>query len=139
MAKLLEAQPSIELTPDAVVEIQVESIRSGDPAGLATAYRFTSPKNQIVTGPSTRFARIMSNEPYTALRDAKRIDYFDVEIRDAYAKQIVQCVDENGEATFFLFELTRQGAGELAGCWLTESVTRSNVQFQIGGNEAAVR
>ena len=134
-----EARPSAELAPDDVVAIQIESLRSGDPASLETAFRFTSPKNQIFTGPSARFAKIMSEAPYSAIRDAERVDFFDVEIQDSRAKQIVQCVDKDGAATLYLFELTRQGAGELAGCWLTESVTCSRVQFQIEGEEAVVR
>ena len=61
--------PKPELTPEQVVEIQVEALRKNDvptpDAGIATTFRFASPGNRKVTGPLERFAPIVK-APATA-------------------------------------------------------------------------
>lgn len=120
-----ELQPSSELSPEDVVKIQVEALQQNDDAdsGIEVTFRFASPANKQVTGPLFRFKELVKNPVYRAMLNHKSADYGKMEFNGDTATQRVTIIESNGEATVYLFTLSRQNLAECPGCWMTDSVT----------------
>lgn len=129
------AKPSQELTPDEVVRIQVESMR--DENGVETVYRFASPNNRRMTGPLDRFTGMMETPSYKPLREATSVSYYEIELDDSIASQVVSTTGEDGEVRFYLFELSLQTEGDFAGCWMTDNVAPSRFRLDPSQRSAS--
>jgi hypothetical protein len=120
-----ELQPGPDLGPEDVVRIQVEALKRNDEEdnGIEITFRFASPSNKQATGPLFRFAELVRKPAYRPLLNHKLAEYGPINIDGDTAEQRVTIIEENGEATVFLFALSRQTEGPCKDCWMTDSVT----------------
>ena len=117
-------QPASHLTPREVVAAQLAALRENTPAGLARVFRFASPANQAVTGPSARFA-LMLREGYPDLLGHRSAHFGELLIDGSEAAQAVEIIDTAGRGHRYVFMLSRQVDGPCAGCWLTDGVVNA--------------
>ncbi|GAB4422718.1 MAG: hypothetical protein Kow0031_00710 [Anaerolineae bacterium] len=120
-----ELQPGPELSPAEVVKIQVEALQQNDDEdnGIEVTFRFASPANKQATGPLFRFKEMVKNPTYRAMLNHKLAEYEAVVVDGDSATQRVTIIRQNGEATVFLFSLSRQTLPDCDGCWMTDSVS----------------
>jgi len=118
-----DVRPSAVLTPDQVVQIQLEALRLNDSLnrGIEVAFRFASPDNKQQTGPLPRFISMIQQRPYSLMLAYENVSYEPVEIVDNYARQRVTLIG-SGLIVAYEFYLSRQTRGECRGCWLTDAV-----------------
>ena len=121
--------PSPKLTPEDVVRIQMEALRTNDAAdaGIATAFKFASPGNKQMTGPVERFGRMVRTPAYALMLNCRSVAYVKPQIDGDHARQLVKVVGGGGETVYYLFILTKQGDGEYKDCWMTDGVTPGDV------------
>jgi hypothetical protein len=120
-----DARPAPALAVDDVVKIQLEALRHNDAQdrGIAVAFRFASPSNQLNTGPLPRFARMLKDGPYALMLRFTHASYDPPQIVDREAVQRVTVVASGSAALTFIFYLSRQSApGPLHNCWMTDAV-----------------
>ena len=127
-----ELQPSPDLSPEEVVKIQVEALQHNDDddTGIEVTFRFASPANKQVTGPLMRFIHMVKNPAYRPMLNHKLAEYGSMEIDGDTASQRVTIIEPNGDATVYLFILSRQSEPPCQGCWMTDSVTVVPVKQQ---------
>lgn len=122
------ATPSPDLTPDAVVRLQLASLQHNDDpspnSGIRAAYRFASPANRAHLGPMPRFIRMVKNPMYAPLVNHRHAELGDLVILDDQAHQVVQITTAEGEEAAYVFTLSRQHQGLYTLCWMTDSVVR---------------
>lgn len=127
-----ELQPNPNLSPEEVVKIQVEALKHNDEEdrGIEITFRFASPANRQATGPLPRFIRMVKNPAYKPMLNHKLAEYDPIEISGNTATQRVTIIDSNGNATVYLFTLSKQVDAACEGCWMTDSVTVVPVKEQ---------
>ena len=81
-AGALGARPGPELTPQLVVDIQLQALQqAGDGReGIATCFEFASPSNRKKTGPLERFTQMVSGPPYDVMLQHRWADVQYVEL-----------------------------------------------------------
>ena len=116
--------PSPELTPDRVVQIQLEALchNDADDLGIEIAFRFASPANKVNTGPLPHFIDMIKNGPYALMLNFLTAIYDPVEIVDDVARQRVTLFGSH-TAIAYVFYLSRQSEGPCIDCWMTDAVT----------------
>lgn len=117
--------PHPSLGPADVVRMQLEAIRGNDvvDSGIAIAFRFASPDNQRATGPLSRFAAMIKQEPYAMMLRYTDVAYGPVTVAGRRAAQRVTLSTPGRTSVTYVFHLSRQDAvGPLQGCWMTEAV-----------------
>jgi hypothetical protein len=119
-----QAEPNPELSPEEVVKIQVEALQNNDDLdrGIEITFRFASPANKQLTGPLYRFKQLVKDPAYRPMLNHKLAEYGPMEISGDVATQRVTIVERNGQATVYLFSLSRQNGPGCEGCWMTDSV-----------------
>jgi hypothetical protein len=124
----LDLNPNPSLTPQQVVEFQLDALRHNDEpttdAGIERSFRFASPSNRLVTGPLTHFSEIVHSAAYSALLKSQGSEVSGVVVRADEAKVYVTVTSANGSQLNFLFMLSRQVQGDYRDCWMTDSVMR---------------
>ena len=119
-------EPSPDLSPEAVVRIQVEALQANDEphddAGIATAFRFASPGNRAATGPLARFSAMVHGPAYRDLLGSERATYGPMVFEGDEAAQAVTLVHADGRRALYVFALSRQRGGPYDGCWMTDAV-----------------
>lgn len=120
-----EIAPNPNLSPREVVQIQVEALQHNDPAdtGIEITFRFASPENRQFTGPLAHFKRLVKNPVYRPMLNHKLAEYEPIVIAGDTATQRVTIVQPNGQATVYLFSLSKQHSSSCDGCWMTDSVS----------------
>ncbi len=115
--------PAPGLSPQQVVQIQLEALRLNDSRnrGIEMAFRFASPDNKLQTGPLPRFISMMQAGPYRLMLAYENVVYDPVEVVDDYARQRVTLIG-SGAVVVYEFYLSRQTQGACVGCWLTDAV-----------------
>ena len=125
--EIAHREPSEELKPEKVVELQVEALGENDTpqedAGIETAYSFASPANKRSTGPLPRFKEMVHNDIYGDMLDHDAAEYRQIQRNETEAMQVVE-LEKNGVHAVYEFRLSIQESGEHAGCWMTDSVRR---------------
>lgn len=120
--------PSPQYTPREVVRIQLEALRQNDqPApdsGIATAYKFASPRNREKTGPLEKFIRMVKGPEYGLMVNHQSAEYGQLQAEDAQAQQLVKITASGGEVALYVFILSRQSDGPYKDCWMTDGVIR---------------
>ena len=120
--------PNPDLTPDQVVRIQVDAMRSNDTptpdAGIATAFRFASPGNREKTGPLEHFAKMVKGPGYAILVNCDSAEFGDSHVDGDQARQAVKITSPTGEVAIFIFILSKQSEGSVKNCWMTDGVIR---------------
>ena len=120
--------PSPDLSPTAVVRLQVEALgRNDDPyadAGIEAAFRFASPANKRVTGPLRRFRTLFDTPAYGPMIDHRGATYSDAAVEGDTARLGVILRTEREGRVGYLFRLSRQSSPPCEGCWMTDAVRR---------------
>ena len=121
--KAVAPVPKPELTPQQVIEIQVEALQKNDvpspDAGIATTFRFASPSNRKVTGPLDRFALIVKSPNYKPMINHRIAGYGPVRVRGDLAVARVTIVAADGKAFEYEFRLSKDPESN---CWFTDGV-----------------
>ncbi|MFK7853454.1 MAG: DUF4864 domain-containing protein [Granulosicoccus sp.] len=128
-------QPSPELSPEHVVKIVIEALRSNDPTkqdnGIATVFEFASPGNRSNTGPLERFTRMIKlGFPDMLNHSAARYD--PMEITGDTAVQAVWLLTPSGQEVGYAFQMGKQQGGEYNDMWMTEAVVPLGPGSQSG-------
>ena len=115
--------PRPELTPDRVIEIQLEALQFNDrpsrDAGIATTFRFASPGNREVTGPVERFTLIVKGPAFLPLINHRIAGYGPIVVREGLALRRVTVVAADGQALDYEFRLSIDPGSK---CWFTDGV-----------------
>ena len=127
-----QPQPNPELSPEQVVKIQVQALQQNDSEdrGIEITFRFASPANKQFTGPIGRFKRLVKNPAYRPMLNHKAAEYDPIDLAGETASQRVTIIDANGNATVYLFTLSKQSGPPCEGCWMTDSVVIVPVKRQ---------
>ncbi len=124
----LDLNPNPNLTPQQVVEFQLDALRHNDEptpdAGIERSFRFASPSNRLVTGPLTHFSEIVHSAAYSPLLKSQASEVRGVVVEEDQARVYVTVTSANGAQLNFLFMLSRQGEGDYNDCWMTDSVMK---------------
>jgi hypothetical protein len=124
----LDLNPNPNLTPQQVVEFQLDALRHNDEptadAGIARSFRFASPSNRLVTGPLAHFSEIVHSAAYAALLKSQVSEVRGIVVEGDSAKVYVIVTSANGLQLKFLFMLSRQTQGDYRDCWMTDSVMK---------------
>lgn len=115
--------PKPGLTPDQVVQIQLNALRHNDARnrGIEVAFRFASPDNRLNTGPLPRFIDMIRQGPYRLMLAYENVAYHPLEVVEDQARQRVTLVGA-GLVVDYEFYLSRQSEGGCTGCWMTDAV-----------------
>jgi hypothetical protein len=96
----LELRPSVEYSPEQVVQFQVEALgQNNEPhsnAGIELAYRFASPSNKAAIGSLYRFALVVYNPFYRPLLNHQAANYGTIQIDGNAAVQLVFLTTAHG-------------------------------------------
>lgn len=118
--------PDPSYGPGEVVAIQLEGLATNDEpfenAGIGVAYNFASPANRRATGPFDRFVRMVKGPRYGPMVDHVEATPGPVEQDGGTAERRVTLTGPDGRTVTYCFGLSRERAGELDGCWLTDRV-----------------
>lgn len=119
-----ELMPNPKLSPGDVVRIQIEALKNNDPTdtGIEITFRFASPANKQITGPLSRFKELVKNPEYRPMLNHKLAEFDSLRMAGDTATQRVTIIERNGQATVYLFSLSRQDLPDCPACWLTDSV-----------------
>lgn len=115
--------PTPALTPDQVVQIQLNALRHNDTRnrGIEIAFRFASPNNKLNTGPLPRFISMLRQGPYSLMLAYENVSYHPLEVVEDQARQRVTLIGA-GLVVDYEFYLSRQSDDDCAGCWMTDAV-----------------
>jgi len=115
--------PSPEYSPQQVISIVVQSLQtnSSDNAGIATVYRFASPRNKASTGPLSRFTQ-MIKRGFPDMLNHTGVRYDPMEISGDIAVQAVWLQTSTGAEFGYAFQLRKQRGGNVADMWMTDAV-----------------
>ena len=124
-------EPSPELSPREVVQMQVEALGTNDEpfaeAGIAAAFNFASPANKRATGPLARFRTLFDTPAYGPMIDHAGATYSQVQVEGRTAQMGVILATEDGGQVGYLFRLSKQTAPPHEACWMTDAVMRVEV------------
>jgi hypothetical protein len=71
LAQVADLMPRPELSPEQVVQYQIEALQHNDEpkldTGIERAFRFASPSNKQMTGPLEKFIRIVKSPVYSPM------------------------------------------------------------------------
>lgn len=140
LSEVLDLNPNPDLTPQQVVEFQLDALRHNDEptidAGIERSFRFASPSNRLVTGPLSHFSEIVHSPGYSALLRSQSNEVRGVAVKADQARVYVTVTSANGSRLNFLFMLSRQGEGDYRDCWMTDSVMK--LSPDDNGNQIAI-
>ena len=124
--------PKPEFTPDKVVRIQLNALAQNNTpyrdAGIEIAFRFASPANKQVTGPLSRFIRMLYNPLYSPMLDHQIASYGELVEKNDRAMQSVILTASGGQRVGYIFTLSKQQGGSFDQCWMTDSVLRFDIK-----------
>ena len=122
---LAQFEPKADLSPEQVVKIQVEALQNNDDMdrGIEITFKFASPANKQLTGPLYRFKQLVKNPLYRPMLNHKLAEYAPIQVSGDVATQRVTIIERNGQATVYLFSLSKQNTPGCEGCWMTDSVS----------------
>lgn len=119
--------PDPALTPEQVVDIQLQALKYNDSptpnAGIAQTFALAHPSNKRITGPLPRFERMIRTPAYEPLlghatHQIERLAGDDTVVR---FKVVVEL--QNGKTLQYLWEVKRVLEGPDKGAWLTTKVS----------------
>jgi len=124
-------EPSPELSPREVVQLQVDALGANDEphedAGVEAAFNFASPANKRATGPLERFRTLFDTPAYGPMIDHDGATYSAVQVEGRAAQMGVILETDAGERVGYLFRLSKQTDPPHADCWMTDGVVRVEV------------
>jgi len=81
-----------------------------------------------MTGPLSRFVRLLYNPQYAPMLDHQTATYGDLVKEDERAMQSVILTAADGQRVGYIFMLSKQKGGPFDRCWMTDSVLRFEVE-----------
>ncbi len=121
--------PHPDLTPQKVVELQLEALRRNDDpspdSGIATAFGFASPANRRATGPVARFAQMLKNPMYRPMLGLSSAQFGPIQVEDGVARTQVVLFGGDGRMVAYDFTLSLDPSTR---CWMTDSVMLAPVE-----------
>jgi hypothetical protein len=118
-------RPSADMEPADVVQLQLASLGDMDrERGIRQCFLFASPANRIVTGPPSRFGRMVMSPPYDVLCQRRTTLVGKTLIVVDYARVLVTVAIDAHEVRVFQFELSRQKTAPYTDCWMTDAVVQ---------------
>ena len=122
---LLDPDPN--LTPERVLEIQLQSLQRNDvpapDAGIAQTWAFAHPDNKRVTGPLERFAAMIKGPSFRMLLGHREHTIQTVVQTGSYALFAVTIVTAADRRVSYRWELSKVRSGAFAGSWMTVAVS----------------
>lgn len=118
--------PHPDRTARDVVGIQLEALRHNDipsrNAGIEQVWAFAHPRNRVITGPLSRFARMLRGPGYSVLVNHRVHEIAEIRINETQAAFGVRVLAREGGFFRFLWRLetVEQPAGRV---WMTTAVT----------------
>lgn len=120
-------QPSPDLSPQRVVEIQLQSLQRNDSpkpdAGIERTWVFAHPENKRLTGPLDRFATMIKGPHYKLLLKLREYRIDKIVRTERRALFNVSIVTAKGQRASFQWEVAKVEAGVHAGAWMTIGVS----------------
>jgi hypothetical protein len=118
-------RPSATMGPADVVQLQLASLNDLDrERGIRQCFLFASPANRMVTGPLSRFGRMVARPPYDVLCQRRATLIGKPLIAADQARVLVTVAIDADEVRVFQFELSRQRAAPYLDCWMTDAVVQ---------------
>lgn len=116
--------PSPDLPPEQVVRLQLEALQHNDETnqGIEIAFNFASPDNRKVTGPLSRFIKMLNDPHYRPMLNHQAADFDPIKISGDTALQRVALTAKNGRVFVYLFSLSKQTEPPYQNCWMTDGV-----------------
>ena len=115
--------PDAAYSPAEVVRLQVDALRGDvDDRGIEQAFRFASPENKRATGPLERFVRIVRAPDYLPMLNHASARFLPPVVEGDQAVQLVEITARDGSLHTYVFLLSKQRAGALEDCWMTDGV-----------------
>lgn len=123
-------QPSADLTPEQVIEIQLLGLQESknDFQGIEQVWAFAHPSNRRVTGPLERFAKLFTYPAYAPMVGHKGYQYKLIDKDVETARFVVTLTGRDGNAYAYLWDLRITQIEDVstnieAGWWMTTGVT----------------
>ena len=120
--------PTPGLSPQQVVEIQLDALRNNDvpqvDTGIAITFRFASPANRQLTGPLKRFTQMVKSPNYRLMLYHKTADVGPTHLKGDQAQIVVRLMTNTNQVVAYAFVLSKQTQELYRGCWMTEAVIR---------------
>lgn len=116
--------PSPAFDPADVVRMQLEALSRfrDDPHAVAQCYSFASPANRRVTGPMTRFARMVLSGAYRPLVFQEQSLVGIPNVKGDRAVVLASVIDAERHLSIYCFYLSKQANDAHRDCWMTDSV-----------------
>ncbi len=126
-------EPSVELTPRQVVQLQLDELRGGvsDTSGLASAIKLAVPSEYSQAPRPFRFATAVKRPDNRSLLEYPTVELGATEFIHDFAQQLVFAENDSGQIDVYLFRLRRPTVGPYAGCWLTDAVFRGHMRDEF--------
>lgn len=122
-----EVQPDPALTPERVVEIQLDALQKNDEprpdAGIERTWAFAHPDNKRVTGPLERFAAMIKSPGYRALVNHRKHVIESVSRSADSAVFMITVIPETGAVVAYQWKLEKVRDGSHVGAWMTVMVS----------------
>jgi len=118
----LSLEPKPSLTPQEVVDFQLQALKQSSADGIGATFRFASPANRRFTGPLPRFARLFDAPQYQPMLSNRGTEIKLVSNDGFTAELLAGVVAESGELHWYLFRLSRQTEAPYENCWMTDGV-----------------
>jgi len=124
--ELEQRRPHSSLSPEAVVQIQMEALGKNDEPssdrGIEITWRFASPSNKKFTGPLERFKTMIHGPNFRPMLNHKSVEYENLRIDGGKAQLDVIVLTGDNRYVGYRFGLSRQNDPSCNGCWMTDSV-----------------
>jgi len=125
-ADLIKPNNSIE--PYQVLKIQLRSLKKNDDpykdSGITQTWEFAHPNNQKITGPLSRFKKMLNGDSYKVLLNHKEHKITEIQLTNFVASYEVTIIDENKSYYKFNWQVEKYTKdGILKDCWLTTMVS----------------
>ena len=125
-ADLIKPNNSIE--PYQVLKIQLSGLKKNDDpykdSGITQTWEFAHPNNQKITGPLSRFKKMLNGDSYKVLLNHKEHKITEIQLTNFVASYEVIIIDENKSYYKFNWQVEKYTKdGILKDCWLTTMVS----------------
>ena len=121
-------KPNNTIEPYQVLKIQLSSLKKNDDpykdSGITQTWEFAHPNNQKITGPLSRFKKMLNGDSYKVLLNHKEHKITEIQLTNFVASYEVTIIDENKSYYKFNWQVEKYTKdGILKDCWLTTMVS----------------
>ena len=119
--------PSPNISPAQVVAIQLSGLQyndvPSDDSGIRQAWEFAHPRNRSVTGPVSRFIKMVKGPNFGLMLNHSSHKILQAESREGWQQFDVFVEAANGDVLKFLWIVEKVTDGQFENCWMTTSVS----------------